>query len=753
MRPQWRRISLQQALYAFLTGLFIGLVLSAFQINSSLKSERNRIGERVDQVADMMSQSASQAAYRLDETLAAQVAGGLLENDLFSRVTIVDDFGNILSALENPTFEPSPGWVRRIPLNFQPLYVYELYYGQPAQNVGHILLQVDRNLVAQSFYDRTMPFVIGDLARNAGLIILLAVVFYLFLTRPLLSVSRQLTSVDINNPGSNQIHLPVMHKNNELGLLAGSLNSLLGAFQQSLDRRRKVEKHLQQSRKRYQRLFGHIQDIYFELDSGGVVLQVSPSCREVLGSSPVHMIGEPLHRFCIDEEECERFLRTVRETGRTKDFSLDLNGPEGGTLHCSVNARQVSKSEENTGIIGSIRDLTRQRLLEEQLRQSQRVEAIGRLAGGVAHDFNNLLTAILGYMEFILDAELPPEVREHAGEVRKSALSASSLTQQLLAFSRKQVMQPKQLNVNSLIKRMHSMLRRLIGEDIELATFLSARIGDVYVDPGQVEQVVMNLAINARDAMPQGGKLTIETADTVLDSEYCDRHHEVEPGAYVMISVSDNGTGMTRREQEMIFEPFFTTKEIGKGTGLGLSTVYGIVRQSGGHIHVYSEKGRGTTFKIYFPAYGEPREPERAGGAGDAARSLDRNLVVLVVEDEVAVRKLIVRILQRAGHTVLEFTDRNQVKKYSESGNRIDLLITDVVMPGLSGPRLARTIAQRQPDMKVLYISGYTDNAVVHHGVLEKGLNFLQKPFSPAALLEKIGEIMNPEEVNGKSAG
>jgi len=381
--------------------------------------------------------------------------------------------------------------------------------------------------------------------------------------------------------------------------------------------------------------------------------------------------------------------------------------------------------------------------LEEQLRQAQKVEAIGRLAGGVAHDFNNLLTVIRGYVDISL-AELPPEspVRSDLEEARDAADRAADLTRQLLAFSRRQIIEPRISDLNAIVESSEKLLRRLIGEDIEIAIVLNPHLGRAKVDRAQIEQVIVNLAINARDAMPQGGRLTFETDNVDLDNAYARAHTAVQPGPHVMLAVSDTGQGMDRGTLSHLFEPFFTTKEFGKGTGLGLATVYGIVKQSGGNIWVYSEPGRGTTFKIYLPRVDEPAEP-LAPKETDRA-TLRGSETILVVEDEDAVRTLTRRVLESKGYTVL---DANQglaaIELAEKHDGPIHLLVTDVIMPQMSGRALAQALSAVRPSMRVLYVSGYTNNAIVHQGVLDPGTPFLQKPFTPKALASKVRDILD----------
>jgi two-component system cell cycle sensor histidine kinase/response regulator CckA len=382
------------------------------------------------------------------------------------------------------------------------------------------------------------------------------------------------------------------------------------------------------------------------------------------------------------------------------------------------------------------------RKTEEQLRHAQKMEAVGRLAGGVAHDFNNMLSIILSYCELMI-GDLPSEdrMRDDLEEVRKAARRAADLTKQLLTFSRQQVTELRILDVNDLLTDLDKMLRRLVGEDVELVTLTSKPVGKVKADQGHVEQVVMNLVINARDAMPKGGKLTIETADVVLDETYAEAHLGARPGPHVMLAVSDTGMGMDKATQARIFEPFFTTKEVGKGTGLGLSTVFGIVQQSAGSIWLYSEPGRGTTFKVYLP---RTDEPVVSSGQYADPPTLRGTETILLAEDEEQLRNVTRGILTRNGYTVIEARSADEAWATAEGHKgRIDLLLTDVVMPGMSGADLAAKLQARRPDLRVLCMSGYTDEAVVRHGILGSGMAFLQKPLTPATLLHKVRTVLD----------
>jgi signal transduction histidine kinase len=387
-------------------------------------------------------------------------------------------------------------------------------------------------------------------------------------------------------------------------------------------------------------------------------------------------------------------------------------------------------------------DVTEGHRLEAQLRHAQKMDAIGRLAGSVAHDFNNLLSVILSYSKLVYDdLRAVDPLRADVESIHKAGEKAAALTRQLLAFSRQQVMAPRTVSLNDVLGECERMLRRLIGADIELVTRYDRNLSSVTVDPGQIDQVVMNLVINSRDAMPYGGKLTIETKDVLLDESYTSAHFGVEPGPYVMLAVSDTGSGMSKETQARIFEPFFTTKEKGKGIGLGLSTVFGIVQQSGGNIWVYSEPGNGTTFKVYLPV--------AAGTASESApvtqpATLHGTETILLVEDQDEVRKVALEILRRFGYHVIEASNAGDAFLSVERHPRkIHLLLTDVVMPQMNGRELAERLLKIRPDLRVLYMSGYTENAIVHHGMLDSGIQYMQKPIVPELLGRRVREVLD----------
>jgi two-component system cell cycle sensor histidine kinase/response regulator CckA len=444
-----------------------------------------------------------------------------------------------------------------------------------------------------------------------------------------------------------------------------------------------------------------------------------------------------------DRESVRETVEKAMTSGQDFSFQNRSIWPD-GTVRRLSGAGRILLGEDGNSVrgVGISLDVTERRTLEDQFQQAQKMEAVGRLAGGVAHDFNNLLTVILGFCELLLIDGDPDDPRQaDIAEIQKAGTSGAGLTRQLLSFSRKQIIAPSLLNLNVVVTDMRAMLGRLIGEDVKIVVSLRQDLALVTADRGQIEQIVMNLAVNARDAMPTGGTLTIETANVELDHDYAQTHLAIKPGPYVGLTVTDTGTGMTPEVQARLFEPFFTTKEPGKGTGLGMATVYGIVMRAGGSVGVYSEVGKGTAFKVYFPQTNaeemiiETPVPLAAPHAGTQT--------VLVVDDEDGLRELAKRLLQRHGYTVLVAANANEALQRFDEKPSVDVLLTDVVMPGASGPELARQLIARRPALRVIYMSGYTEEAVVQQGVVTPpGLAFLHKPFTAAALVETIREVV-----------
>jgi two-component system cell cycle sensor histidine kinase/response regulator CckA len=511
---------------------------------------------------------------------------------------------------------------------------------------------------------------------------------------------------------------------------AGEMTGVVLVFRDQTEER-EYQRRIAESETKYKTAFKTSPDAINISRPDGRFVDINDGFTQLTGFARGDVIGKSsleMDLWAIPEDR-EKLIRELKENGYVDNLESAFRCKDGSLKSVLLSARFTDINNE-PHILSIARDITKYLHMENQLRQAQKMETIGKLAGGIAHDFNNLLMVILGYVELVLN-DLDGAHRHHEllTEVKKAGCRARDITRQLLIFSRKQILQPVVLNLNDSVINLEKMLSPLIGEDIEVITAFAGDLGHVQADPGQVEQVLMNLVVNARDAMTQGGKLTIETANAALDEGYARHHVGVGPGQYVMLAVTDTGCGMDKEIMDRIFDPFFTTKEFGKGTGLGLSTVYGIVNQSGGHIACHSEPGQGTTFRIYLPRT-EARPVRQAEQAPEQARP-GGGEHILVAEDETAVRKLIQQMLERLGYRVtLAANGNDALALVTEKGMDPDLVITDVVMPGMSGKELIERLRNIRPGQRFLYMSGYTDNAIGHQDVLDPDTPFLQKPFT-----------------------
>ena len=527
------------------------------------------------------------------------------------------------------------------------------------------------------------------------------------------------------------------------------IGRLARVFNDMSERVSELYESLQRSEAQFRSLIENVSDFIVVVRADGTIRYASPSFAREAGEGP-SVVGKNLADLAVDEDRSavlnlisavQAKATTAEDPSTPTEAEFHIHQRGGGVRNLEASATNLLQHPAVNGIVVNARDVTERRKLEEQLMRAQKMEAVGTLSGGVAHDFNNILTVILGHTEVLLQALKSSPMSAHLKSIDEASRRASALTRQLLAFSRKQVLQPTAFNLNALIVDLDKMLRRMISEDIELETVTDPQLGAVKADPGQIEQVVMNLVVNARDAIKGGGRITIETANVTLDEDYARDHAGARPGPHVMLAVSDTGEGIASDVLPHIFEPFFTTKEVGRGTGLGLSTVYGIIKQSGGNVWVYSQPGRGTTFKIYLPRVDEPAlaaaEPSQPAAEPGAE-------TVLLVEDEPALRDLIKIALSGHGFTVLDVGNpADAITLCKKHTAPLHLLLTDVVMPGMDGPALAKQVQQERPDIKVLYMSGYATNFIMHDGVVEPGTNFLEKPFHPRALLHKVREVLD----------
>ncbi len=520
---------------------------------------------------------------------------------------------------------------------------------------------------------------------------------------------------------------------------SGNVVRMIGTSQ-NITARKQAESEL----RKQAHIVDTISDAVIVTNVDGDVIDWNPAAERIFGYTKAEIIGRPLQLLSAAEDVPElarQLSEAYKQHGRWAGELPYLRKDGSYGVADVIVAVQRDANGRASSIISVSRDVTERKRLEAQLQQAQKMEAVGRLAGGIAHDFNNMLTAVKAYSEFLLeDLDHADARRTDVQEIAKAADRAASLTRQLLAFSRKQVLQPRPLDLNEVVEGMEKMLSRLIGEDLHIVTRLDPDLKLVEADPSQIEQVIMNLAVNARDAMPDGGVLTIETRNVLLD--HVDPAWGIEPGAHATLAITDTGVGMDAQIRAQIFEPFFTTKPVGKGTGLGLSTVYGIIKQSGGHVSVYSEPGQGSTFKVYLPHV----ETSAAGPVlGPAMSRLPRGSeTIVLVDDDEGVRAVARRILQRAGYTVLSAPDGVEaLRLIGDSSAAVHLLVTDVVMPGLGGRDLVARVRDTHPDLRVLFVSGYTEEGVRRHGVLDTESAFLEKPFTAERLSQKVREILD----------
>ena len=519
-----------------------------------------------------------------------------------------------------------------------------------------------------------------------------------------------------------------------------------------VDRWARTARAVRESEERFRAMVDAVHDhAIFTIDPGGRISSWNRGAERLLGYAPDEILGQSLQRLYPDGQEhsADQELSIAASAGQYESEGIRV--AKGGVVR-RVNVTTTAMRDAQGEIIGYariLRDVTEKlraqeelRRSEEQLRQSQKMEAVGQLAGGVAHDFNNMLTAIRGYADLLLvDGVRSADDRDAIGEIRKAADRAAALTRQLLAYSRKQMLQPRAVNPNDIVREMEGMLRRLLVGDVELVTRFDDTVGQITVDPAQLEQVILNLVLNARDAMPSGGRILIETSLAEFDAEFCEQNPGAHPGRHVVLMVRDNGRGIPEQIRQHIFEPFFTTKERGAGTGLGLSTVYGIVKQSGGYVAVESTPGSGSTFRIAFPQTGNQTSPAATGSAPEPERSSGET--VLVVDDEDGVRRMLTMLLERRGYRVLVANGGTQALEISDTyPGRIALLITDVMMPRMNGKELSERLIAKRPGLRVLFMSGYTDHQIIERGLIDAGTAFIQKPFSTSEFTDKVQELL-----------
>ncbi|MGE0453208.1 MAG: PAS domain S-box protein [Vicinamibacteria bacterium] len=657
--------------------------------------------------------------------------GGSVGRGAFEAATL----GRVLAA-------PSGVFLERVPGGEPHLYAFSRV--SPARTGGR--LHVVLVLPASAAFAEIHRALLRDLLALA-----LAAGFALVLTRAfserlILKPARRLVAATSRlAAGEFAARSGLPHARGEIGELARAFDEMAASLERREAESRGAQETLRASEERYRGLFENANDIVYTHDPSGRVTSFNRAGEAITGYTRDEVLGTDILQLVAPEQRSlagQMIESKLAGAEAATTYELEIVTRDGRRVPLEVSSRLVLADGRPVGVQGMARDVSERKRLEAQLAQAQKMEGIGRLAAGIAHDFNNLLGVIVGYCDLMEHDVLPERARKRLGQVKDAGVRAASLTRQLLAFSRRQVLEPRVLDLNAVVADAAKLIERLIGEDIALRTRLAEDLGRVRADPGQMQQVIMNLAVNARDAMANGGSLSIETANADLDEEYAAAHAGMLAGSYVMLALSDTGAGMDAATQARIFEPFFTTKELGKGTGLGLATVYGVVKQSGGYIWVYSEPGRGTTFKVYLPRVDAAAEIPEAQRAQTSAPGGSET--ILVVEDDSSLRELARECLERDGYAVLDAPSAFAALELARlHPARIHLLLTDVVLPGMNGRALADQLAKLFPDVRVLYVSGYTHDAIARHGVLEAGIHFLSKPYAHETLARKVREVLD----------
>ena len=740
--PFTENLSFKQARSAVLVAVILGLVFSFTQIALDLRKEKDSVATTVRQVLNTVKDTAAEAAFNLDKELGQKAINGLFAYRPILRATIHDDLGTMIAHGERPKTMTNLPTLSKVIFGDISTFTSPLVLeGNPDTTLGEMTVRVDTDLVAANFLDRVWLVLVFGILRNFLLALVLTVVFFVTFTKPLVRAINALHST--RRPAKwepFQAPVPKGHEGDEIGLLVDTFNALMSDIHKSEERF-------------FLAVQGSNDGLWDWTDIENDVVWWSPRLYEQLGYAPDEV--KPSFAFFwkqVHPDDRGGIREAVRRHLEQRiPFVIECRIKAGLPEYRSFLARGQALWDDDGKPIrmaGSFQDITERKTIERQLAQAQKMEAVGQLTGGVAHDFNNLLAVVSLNLELVQEKtahlpELDELVQRPLGAVRRGA----TLTQRLLSFSRLQSLSPKPTDLAQLIGGLEDMLRRTLGETIDVRINVADDASQVLVDAHQLESAILNLTLNARDAMPNGGALTIKTANAPLDEQYAREHDEVEAGDYVLLAISDSGTGIPAEALEHVFEPFFTTKEVDKGSGLGLSMVYGFIKQSKGHISVHSAVGNGTSINLYLPK-AAPKETDLPAAEENLGVRLMGRERILVVEDEEEVRRVTVQILRAEGYDVIEATDGPEALENIQGSGSIDLLFTDVVLPkGLNGTELAAKAEKMQPGLNTLFTTGYAETAVINTGGVKEGVNLITKPYRRKDLLLRVRSAINaPKE-------
>ena len=753
--PLSQRLTFKLARIAVITAFLLGLLLSTVQLAFDYSGEIKQLNSTVDQILRVASAPARRAVFELNSDLANEVVDSLHEYEFVSQARLTEKSLGLFAerhreyAADDNQDAISSLVAGEIVFAID-LAGYSAEEDSLAEPIGQLELVVDRSVALAPFKQRSLLVIGAGVLRSLLFALLLLVVFHFLIGRGLLGVVRHLGRIDPALPAKNILPVETRHSRDEIGLLSNSINVLFRTIEDNTRQLEDSEAALKLSETRFKSYAEAASDWFWETDSAGRFVFISERFFTLTGQTQDDIIGQSaliLQNPENGETGWDDFVKKLCLGFAFRDCRCQIRDSNGELRELSIYGQPNSDSSEQTGgFSGTAADISQQVAAESQLRQAQKMQAVGHLTGGVAHDFNNLLMVVIGNLDLSKYENLTEDKKqEYIDRAIKAAERGADLTQRLLAFSRKQPLAPKTINANILLRGMDDLFRRTLGENIEIELITAAGLWMCEADESQLENALLNLAINARDAMSDGGKLTLETGNVHFDDSYAARDPELQPGQYVQIAVTDTGHGIPKDLFDRIFEPFFTTKGMGRGSGLGLSMVYGFAKQSGGHLNVYSEIDQGTTMRLYLPR-SLSQEEVPADQNMDDMLHVATSEKILVVEDEPEVLSLVLTILDSTGYQVSTAKSGDEALAKVEAGLKPELLLTDAVLPGnLNGAKLAIEIQERIPSLKILYMSGYTENAIVHGGRLDPGILLLQKPFRRQDLLSKVRQALDRE--------